>query len=138
MTNMKILTVLLPPSIYHSCSTRKTLWEKSFTVREFSAVNMKKCGRQNVRKHRYIKGSEKYATLDILLIFGSLDKMRIINLDPKDDLGRSGKGLITSLGVRSTEKKDMPLKMLLRRTSKRLSTSLKSYLIRVMVGGGPT
>ena len=41
-------------------------WEEKFTGEEklFSAVNMKNCGRRNVRKHKEIKGSDKYVTLD--------------------------------------------------------------------------
>ena len=33
--------------------------------------------RRNVRKHREIKSSDKYVTLDVSLKFDSLDKMRI-------------------------------------------------------------
>ena len=33
--------------------------------------------------------------------FGSLEKMNITYLEPKDYLGRSGEGLITSLGLRN-------------------------------------
>ena len=51
-------------------------WEEKFTLGDFSAVNMKICGRRNVRKYRYIKGSEKYVTLDISLKFDSLDKKK--------------------------------------------------------------
>ena len=67
MVKMKLLSVVTPPSIYHGCSTRKTFWEENFTGKEnlSSAVNMKNCGRRNVRKHKEIKGSDKYATLDI-------------------------------------------------------------------------
>ena len=71
MVNMKLLEVVTPPAIYHDCSTHKMLWEEkftgegNFTLGEFSAVNMKNCGLHNVRKHREIKGSEKYVTLDI-------------------------------------------------------------------------
>ena len=61
--------------------------EKIFILGEFTDANMKNCGCDNVRKHREINGSDKYATLDISLKFGSLDKMRIIFLDPKDNLG---------------------------------------------------
>ena len=50
-------------------------------------MNMKNCGRSYVRKHRDIKGSEKYVILGILLKFGSLDKKRIASSDPKDKLG---------------------------------------------------
>ena len=48
--NMNILSVVKPPSIYHVCSTRKTLWEENFRP-----VNMKNCGRHNVKKHREIR-----------------------------------------------------------------------------------
>ena len=54
MMNINLLAVVTPPSIYHGCSTQKTLWEENFTVEEnftpgeFSAVNMKNCGRLNV------------------------------------------------------------------------------------------
>ena len=34
---------------------------------------MKICGRSNVMKHKEIKGSDKYVTLDISLQFDSLD-----------------------------------------------------------------
>ena len=91
--NMEILVVVTPPSIYHGCSTHKTFWEGTFTsegkftLRDFSDVNMKFCYRLNVRRHREIKDSEKYFTLDNSLKFGSLDKMRIISSEPKDNLG---------------------------------------------------
>ena len=43
MINMKLLSVVTLPSIYHGCSTLKTFWEEKFTgeVKLFSAVNMK-------------------------------------------------------------------------------------------------
>ena len=59
---------------------------------------MKNCGRRNVRKHKEIRGSEKYITLDISSKFDSLDKMKITSSESKVKLERSGKGLITSLG----------------------------------------
>ena len=46
-------------------------------------MNMNNCGRQHFRKHREIKYSENYITLDILLIFGSLEKMIITSSEPK-------------------------------------------------------
>ena len=64
-------------------------------------MNMKNCGRRNVRKHRDIKCSDKYTTLDISLKFGSLDKMRIASSDPKDNLVISVEGFITSLGIKA-------------------------------------
>ena len=107
MMKMKLLEVLTSPSIYHGLSTQKTFWgemftcEENFTLGEFSAVNMKNCGHRNVRKHVEIKDSEEYVTLDISLKFGNLEKMRITSSYPKDNLGKSGKELIISLGLKS-------------------------------------
>ena len=105
--NMKLLAVVTPPSIYHGCSTRKTFWEEKFTgeekftLGELTAMNMKNCGRHNVRKQREIKNSNKYITLEIYLKFGCLDKMRIKPSEIRDNLGRPGKGLINSLGLKT-------------------------------------
>ena len=91
MMNIKLLAVVTPPSIYHGCSTQKTFWEEkftgeeNFTLGEFTAVNMNNCGCYNVSKQRYIKGSDKYITLEILLKFGSMDKMRITSSEPEDN-----------------------------------------------------
>ena len=100
MMNMKLLAVVTPPSIYHCCSTRKMFWEEIFTGKEnlFLSVNMKNCGRRNVKKHKEIKGSDKYVTLDISSKFDILDKMKITSSESKIKLERSVKGLITSLG----------------------------------------
>ena len=83
MMNMKLLSVVTPLYIYHGCSTRKTFWEEKFTGEEkfFSDVNMKNCDRRNVRKHREIKGSDKYVTLDMSLKIDSLEKMKITYLE---------------------------------------------------------
>ena len=64
---MKFVVFVTPPSIYHGCSTQKTLWEEKFTGKKdfFQSVNMKNCGRRKVRKHKEIKGSDKIVTLDI-------------------------------------------------------------------------
>ena len=75
--NINPLAVVTSPSIYHSCSTQKNFWEEKFTFSKFTPMNMKNCGCCNVRKHRYIKDSPKYITLEISLNFGSLEKMRI-------------------------------------------------------------
>ena len=40
-------------------------WEVKFTLGEFKPVNMKNCGRPNVRKHIEIKDGDKYITLGI-------------------------------------------------------------------------
>ena len=91
MMNMKLLSVVTPPYIYHVSSTQKTFWEETFTAEQtlFSAVNMKNCGCRNVRKHRDIKGSDKYITLDISLKFDSMDKMKITSSESKEKLERS-------------------------------------------------
>ena len=60
---------------------------------------MKNCGRRNVRKHIEIKGSDKYVTLEISLKFDSLEKTKITSLESIEKLGRSGNGLINSLGI---------------------------------------
>ena len=67
MMNMKLLTVVTALAIYHGCYTQKTFWEERFTGKEklFSVVNIKHCGCSNVRKHKEIKGSDKYFTMDI-------------------------------------------------------------------------
>ena len=64
-------------------------------------MNMKICGCHNVRKHRDIKGSENYITLDISLKFDSLYKMKISSSESTVKLVKSGKGLITSLGLKT-------------------------------------
>ena len=81
---MKFL-VVTPPSICHSCSTRKTFWEEKFAGKKqdfFEPVNMRNCGKRNFRKHREIKkGDErvayenKYEILEISEKFGILDMM---------------------------------------------------------------
>ena len=72
--NINHPAVVTPPSIYHGCSTRKTSWEEKFTGKKnlFLAVDMKNHGRRSVRKHKYIRGSDKYVTLDISSKFDSL------------------------------------------------------------------
>ena len=107
MINMKLLAVPTPLYINLGCSTWKTFWEQhftgeeKFTLGEFSAVNMKNCGRSNIRKHRVIKGSDKYVTLNILLKFDSLKKMIIKSSESNDKLGISVKGLITPLCIKA-------------------------------------
>ena len=78
---MKFLVVVTPPSIYHGCSTRKTFWEEKFTSKQdlFESVIMKNCGRQKVRKHNEIKGSDKCVTLNIYEIFNISEKFDSLN-----------------------------------------------------------
>ena len=103
MMNKKLLAVVTPPSIYHGCSTQNTFWEEKFTGEEklFSAVNMENFGRLNVRKHRDIKGSDKYVTLYITLKFDSMDKIKITSSESKEKLEISGKVFITSLDFKA-------------------------------------
>ena len=100
---MKLPEFVTPPYIYCGCSTQKTLWEGNLTP-----VDMKSCGCRNVRKHKGIKNGKKYIILDISLKFGIMDKMKITSSESKDCLGISGKGLITSLGIKTIDmsKKD--------------------------------
>ena len=88
ISNMKLLSVVTPLYIYHGCSTQKTFWEGRFTGEEnlFSAVNMKNCGRRNFRRHREIRVSDKYVTLDISLKFDSMEKMKITSSESKEKL----------------------------------------------------
>ena len=97
--NMKPLAFVIPPSIYHGCPNWKTFWKVKFKIGEFTPVNMKNCGRCNVRKHIHIKDSDKYTTLEISLKFGSLENMIITYSEPKYYLGGSVKGLIIYLGI---------------------------------------
>ena len=62
---------------------------------------MNNCGRRKVRKHKYIRGSDKYVTLDISSKFDILDKMKTTSSESKVKLEISGKGLITSLGFKT-------------------------------------
>ena len=83
---MKFLAVVTPPSIYHGCTTRKMFWEEKFTDNKkmFLDVDIKNCGRRNVRKHKKTRGGYKYATLDISSKFDSLEKMKIISSESKE------------------------------------------------------
>ena len=60
-------------------------------------MNAKNCGRRNVRKHKEIRGSDNYVTLDISWKFDSIEKMKITSSESKGKLKRSGKGLIISM-----------------------------------------
>ena len=83
MMNINPLEIVTPPYIYHGCSAQKMFWEENFTIGEFTSVNMKFSDCRNARKHRDIKGSDKYVTLDISLKFDSLYKIKIISSESK-------------------------------------------------------
>ena len=106
MMNMNILAVVTPLSIYHGCSTRRTFWEEKFTGKKnlFLAVNMKNCGRHNVRKHKDIKGSDKYVTLDISSKFDSLDKIKITSSGEKRKIVKIRKGVYHLSGFQDQSK----------------------------------
>ena len=54
---------------------------------------MRNCGHCNVRKHKDIKGSDKYVTLDISLKSDSLDKMKITSSYSNEKIGEIRKGV---------------------------------------------
>ena len=68
---------------------------------------MKNCVCSKVRKHKDIKVSDKCVTLDIDEIlnisekFDSLNKKETTSSDSKGKLGRSGKGLVTALDLKT-------------------------------------
>ena len=116
---MKFLVVLIPPSIYHGCSTRKMFWEETFIGKKylFQSMNMKNCGRRKVRKHKEIKGSDKIVTLNVSSKFDSLNKMETTSSESKVELEGSEKGLVTALDIKNTarlkntKRQGMPLEM---------------------------
>ena len=61
---------------------------------------MKNCVCRYIRKHREIKGSDKYVTLEIWLKSNGLNKMKITSSESKDNPVRLVKGLITSLDIK--------------------------------------
>ena len=100
---MKLLVVVTPLSIYHACSTRKAFWEENFTGKKylFHSVNMKNCGRRKFSKHKEIKDSDKIVTLNVSAKSDSLNKMETTSSESKGKLGRSGKGLVTALALKT-------------------------------------
>ena len=110
---MKFLVVVIPPSIYHGCSTRRTFWEEKFTGKKqslFESVNMRNCGQSNVRKHKEIKDSDKCVTLNMYEIlnisekFDDLDKMETTSSESKVKMEGSGKWLVTALALKTKAK----------------------------------
>ena len=130
---MKFLVVVTPPYIYHGCSTWKTFWEEKFTGKKvlFQSVNMRNFGRQKVRKHKEIKGSDNIVTLNVSAKFDSLNEMKTTSSESKGKWGRSGKGLVTDLAFKTkvrpqnTKRQGMPSKMSAWRTFRILSKSLR-------------
>ena len=134
---MKLLAVVTLPSIYHGCSTRKAFWEEKFTGKEylFLSVNMKNRGRRKVRKHKEIKGSDKYVTLDVSSKFDSLENIKITFSESKEKFGKIRKGVDYLSGFqyqrkfrKNTKRKGMPSEMSVRRTFIRSLRSLKKFI----------
>ena len=100
---MKFLVILTPPSIYHFCSTQKTLWGGKFAGKEylFLSMNMKICDRRKFRKNKEIKDSDKVVTLDISANFDILNKMETTSSISKEKLERSEKELVTALDFKT-------------------------------------
>ena len=98
---MKFLLVVTSPSIYHGCSTRRTFWEEKFTGKKdlFQSVNIKNCGRNKVRKHKYIRGSNNCVTLNISQKFECLNMMETTSSESKVKKEGSGKWLVTALAL---------------------------------------
>ena len=90
---MKFLVVVTPPSIY-GCYNQKTFREEKFTGKKdlFQSVNMKKCGRRKVRKHKGVQVSDKIVTLNISAKFDSLNKMETTSSESKGKLGNQERG----------------------------------------------
>ena len=64
-------------------------------------MNIKNCGRSKDRKHKDIRGTEKCVTLNVSEKFESLNKMETTSSESKVKLGRSGKGLVTALALKT-------------------------------------
>ena len=64
-------------------------------------MSMKNCGRRKVRKHKEIKGSEKIFTLNVSAKFDSLNNMEATSSESKGKLGKSEKGLVTALALKT-------------------------------------
>ena len=76
----------------------------------FSDVNIRNCVCGNVTKHRDIKGSDKYVTLDISLKFDSLEKMKITSTESKKN-GKTRKGVDCLFGFQGQSRaKERPQK----------------------------
>ena len=92
---MMFISVVTPPSNYYGFSTQKTFWEDNFTP-----VNMKSCGRHNVRKHREIDNGEQNITLELFWVLDCLEKREVTHSGSRDYVRGLDKGLTNSLTLR--------------------------------------
>ena len=60
---------------------------------------MKSCGRKNVKKNRDIQNGEQYIVLGISSKLDCLDKREVTSSEPKNYMGRKGKGMTNSLNI---------------------------------------
>ena len=91
---------------------------------------MKNCGRRKFRKHNEIRGSDKRVTLNISKKFDSLNKTETTYSESKGTLGRSGKGLVTALDLKTKarSKKDKKARYVIGNVSmKDLSNIFKEF-----------
>ena len=94
---MKLPVIVTPPSIYYGLSTRKSFWEDNFAL-----VKMRSCWIHNVRKHKDINNGDQYISLDISYKLDYIDKRKVTSLVSRYYVGISGKGVTTSLTLRTT------------------------------------
>ena len=62
---------------------------------------MKNFGHYKVRKHKEIKGGDKIVILNVSAKFHNLNNMETTSSESKGKLGRSGKGLVTTLDFKT-------------------------------------
>ena len=96
-------------------------------------------------KHKDIKDSDEYVTLEISSKFDSLNKIKTTSSDSKGKLERSGKGLVTALYfktkvrfLKSTKRQGMPSEISGRRNFRRLSKILRKLGNYLMIRIGQT
>ena len=65
--NMKLLSVITTPSIYHGCSTRKTFWEEKFTSVKIKIVVVIMLG--NTGRSRTVSSTSPWTSLCSLIIW---------------------------------------------------------------------
>ena len=64
-------------------------------------MNTRSCGYHNARKHEEIKNDEQCITLEISLELVCLEKKKYTYSVPRYYVGVSGKGLTTSMNIRT-------------------------------------
>ena len=74
---------------------------KKFWDKKSAAVKVKNCGRHNYKKHSEIKNGEQNIALGFSLVFYCMFNREVKYLESRDYIGISGKGLSTSLTLRT-------------------------------------